>query len=194
MAQNVKTVVGVAIASVKSVNALAIASVKTIVGVDNTSGGTPAWSDSIPYGSANTNDDLSEYAHRQPVVAGQAGTITKVRIPIAFTNGGGAIKVAIYDSSRNRLGSVTTSIPGATPDGAFYEVTGFSVAASNGATYGVAWMRNAGVNIQWKFLDSQPADSSFYDFSIAYSAFPADPFASGGGTVRLFPVGIYIEP
>jgi len=39
MAQNVKTAVGVVIASVKTVNDLAIASVKTIAGVDNTSGG-----------------------------------------------------------------------------------------------------------------------------------------------------------
>lgn len=43
MAQLVKTVQGVAIASVKTVQGLTIASVKTIMGVDNTSGGgTPA--------------------------------------------------------------------------------------------------------------------------------------------------------
>lgn len=39
MAQNVKTVQGVAIASVKTVQGTAIASVKTILGVDNTAGG-----------------------------------------------------------------------------------------------------------------------------------------------------------
>lgn len=41
MAQLVKTVQGLAIASVKTVQGLAIASVKTVQGVDNTSGGTP---------------------------------------------------------------------------------------------------------------------------------------------------------
>ena len=39
MAQNVKTVNGLAIASVKTWNGLAIASAKTILGVDNTAGG-----------------------------------------------------------------------------------------------------------------------------------------------------------
>lgn len=39
MAQNVKTVCGVAIASVKTVQGVAIASVKSILGVDNTGGG-----------------------------------------------------------------------------------------------------------------------------------------------------------
>lgn len=39
MAQNVKTVMGVAIASVKTFEGVAIASVKTIMGVDNTTGG-----------------------------------------------------------------------------------------------------------------------------------------------------------
>lgn len=39
MAQNVKTVAGIAIANVKNVAGIAIANVKTIVGVDNTSGG-----------------------------------------------------------------------------------------------------------------------------------------------------------
>lgn len=39
MAQLVKTVAGLAIASVKTVNGLAIASVKTVNGLDNTSGG-----------------------------------------------------------------------------------------------------------------------------------------------------------
>lgn len=39
MAQLVKTVMGLAVASVKTVDGLAIASVKTVMGVDNTSGG-----------------------------------------------------------------------------------------------------------------------------------------------------------
>lgn len=39
MAQLVKTMAGLAIASVKTVNGLAIASVKTVAGLDNTSGG-----------------------------------------------------------------------------------------------------------------------------------------------------------
>jgi hypothetical protein len=41
MAQNVKTVMGVARASVKTFEGIAIASVKTIMGVDNTSGSAP---------------------------------------------------------------------------------------------------------------------------------------------------------
>lgn len=49
MAQNVKAVCSLAIASVKAIDSLAIASVKTVVGVDNTSGGggTPALVQSI---------------------------------------------------------------------------------------------------------------------------------------------------
>lgn len=45
MAQNVKTVLGVARASVKTVNSVAIASVKTIQGVDNTGAGGGALDD-----------------------------------------------------------------------------------------------------------------------------------------------------
>lgn len=49
MAQNVKTVQGVAIASVKTVQSVAIASVKTIQGVDNTGGGGALLTNLISY-------------------------------------------------------------------------------------------------------------------------------------------------
>lgn len=62
MAQLVKTVMGVAIASVKTVDNLAIASVKTIMGVDNTSGGsTPTFFGSAANNASETsgNDTLT---------------------------------------------------------------------------------------------------------------------------------------
>jgi hypothetical protein len=55
MAQLVKTMAGLAIASVKTVNGLAIASVKTVAGLDNTSGGGP------PFSYDFTGADLSAW-------------------------------------------------------------------------------------------------------------------------------------
>lgn len=57
MAQNVKTVQGVAIASVKTVQGVAIANVKTIQGVDNTGGGSDPWITSNPATSWRNNFD-----------------------------------------------------------------------------------------------------------------------------------------
>jgi len=63
MAQLVKTVAGLAIASVKTIQGLAIASVKTVAGLDNTSGGTP------------TGNVFSHVAG-SPVVLGNSGSST----------------------------------------------------------------------------------------------------------------------
>lgn len=57
MAQNVKTVQGLEIASVKSVQGLAIASAKTILGVDNTGGGTGEFVTSSPSGGTRNDFD-----------------------------------------------------------------------------------------------------------------------------------------
>lgn len=53
MAQLVKTVAGLAIASVKTVDQLAIASIKTIDGLDNTAGGAQAFNDNFTRANAN---------------------------------------------------------------------------------------------------------------------------------------------
>src|SRR5688572_24154747 len=46
MAQNIKTIQGIAIANIKTIQGIAIANIKTIQGIDNTSGGGPnAFSD-----------------------------------------------------------------------------------------------------------------------------------------------------
>lgn len=57
MAQLVKTMAGLAIASVKTVNGLAIASAKTIAGLDNTGGGSNTeWMAGITGGSTRTGN------------------------------------------------------------------------------------------------------------------------------------------
>lgn len=84
MAQLVKTMAGLAIASVKTVNGLAIASVKTIAGLDNTSGGgfeTPTYKNYLENAAAGSASNISatgtlNIAAGDLVVAYVAGTRT----------------------------------------------------------------------------------------------------------------------
>lgn len=106
MAQLVKTVQGLAIASVKTAQGLAIASVKTILGVDNTSGGSPnAFSDDFnrANGALGANwttsagaADINSNAYRSntgsfgnviSVYNTSAGSLTQyVRVTLGVTN------------------------------------------------------------------------------------------------------------
>jgi len=73
MAQNVKTLNGLAIASVKTFRGLAIASVKTINGVDNTGGGLASFSDDfIRADSDSLGSNWTEIAGDIDIVSNQA--------------------------------------------------------------------------------------------------------------------------
>lgn len=106
MAQNVKTVQGLAIASVKTVQGLAIASAKTIMGVDNTGGGggisiIANTADALGVNAGNSSDINSTGANLLVVFAGDydsnpATTIADNKsnswtaFSASYTTGGGA--------------------------------------------------------------------------------------------------------
>lgn len=71
-AQDVKTVMGLAIASVKTINGLAIASVKTIKGVDNTASGYTYYSTVFD----GTNDYLTRGADLTGIADGKEGLVS----------------------------------------------------------------------------------------------------------------------
>lgn len=74
MAQLVKTMGGLAIASVKTVNDLAIASVKTVAGLDNTSGGSPTLQDNRPTSDGFGGTALNTSGRRQMANLFKAGS------------------------------------------------------------------------------------------------------------------------
>jgi hypothetical protein len=87
MAQLVKTMAGLAIASVKTVNGLAIASVKTVAGLDNTAGGGPAAfsddfnradSDSLGANWTEAAGDADIFSNSYRISTGSFGVVTSV--------------------------------------------------------------------------------------------------------------------
>jgi len=93
MAQNVKTIQGLAIASCKTVQGLAIASAKTILGVDNTSGGA-TYTLQETFGADTNQFDFANTGIRtyisSEILAGSSYTITQVEVRILRVGAGSA--------------------------------------------------------------------------------------------------------
>lgn len=105
MAQLVKTVCGVAIASVKTVAGLAIASAKTIAGVDNTSGGG-AMAATDSFDRANE----SPLAGNWSVLSGTLNLVGNAVVAVNTGFGTGQANIATYNaasaSTTNQYGRV----------------------------------------------------------------------------------------
>lgn len=193
MAQNVKTVQGLAIASVKTVQGLAIASAKTIMGVDNTSG-SPTWSDSLAGASTDTSESFGSSASGRQVVSNTvAGTCSKLRIWCRSGNASAMdLKAALYDSSFNKLGQGTASFGSGVSSGTWMEVTlDSSVAGITVTTYYIGFCPSNNT--------SQPGykdvtGNALIDFGVAYAAFPTDPFNTADNVTWTYAVGMLVTP
>lgn len=93
MAQNIKTIQGVALASVKTIQGIAIASIKTIQGIDNTAGGGPnAFSDDFAgTGALGANWTVS------------AGAADRSSDKFRIQTGSFANVIAVYNTSAGSL-------------------------------------------------------------------------------------------
>jgi hypothetical protein len=153
---------------------------------------TPAWFDAIAPGSTDSGNTLLANSQAQPVVAGQSGSCTKLRLWVEFSNISTTdLKMALYDSSFNLLssGSVTDVGSG---DNRWIETTITPQAVSNGATYWIGMMINVSSGIIGRLLASQPSGSSRIEFGTTYAGFPPDPFPTGDWDKTIC-VGMYIE-
>lgn len=151
-------------------------------------GGAPTWYDAIAPGSTDTTNPFNIYQQAQPVVAGQSGNCTKLRIRAAFGNSDAA-KMALYDSSLNLLSNGLNSNVGAVSD-AWCEVNITSQAVTNGLTYWIGSM--CASTFQGRYLSGQPSGTSRIEFGGAYASFPPNPFPAGAWTVTQC-VGMYIS-
>lgn len=148
MAQLVKTVAGLAIASVKTINGLAIASVKTVAGLDNTSGGG-----FVQQQTQGNDSDYNSFSDgtRQTIagsfVASSSYGLRKVAVRLLKTGSPTVTMVAkIYNNSANlpttQTGSDSTTVLDATTitgSYASYEFTFPSdISLTNGTKYHVA--------------------------------------------------------
>ena len=149
------------------------------------------WYDAISPGSTDTTNSLNDASQAQPVIAGQSGNCTKLRIYLAFGNGA-PLKMALYNSSFALLRSNTIADVGSVSD-VWVEVTITSQAVTSGNTYWIASMSTASPKVQGRYLSGQPAGTSRIEFGTTYAAFPPDPFPAGDWTVTQC-VGMYIEP
>lgn len=185
MAENVKTVNGLAIASVKTFDGLAEASCKTIMGVDNTSGGGGSWTYSIAVAGTDTNDTSNNVVPIFQEITLTAGTVSEISVYSANC-GSGNIKVALYDGSKNLLGNGTVASPN---DSAAHdlEVSITPVVIGSGTFY-VAFEADT-TNQTWRYLNG--SGTALYDV-LAYSDFPENPFTEAGPLTRTYRVGALI--
>jgi hypothetical protein len=149
MAQNVKSVNGLAIASVKSFDGLAIASVKSILGVDNTGGGSSLQFDQMGAFDDTLNFSFYTYLANQ-YVAASSYTLDKVvaRLIAIGTPSAGTITAKIYTSSGGNpvtlVGTGSGTVDRTTVSGTVdIDFTGMNVTISNGTTYFVLLQASA---------------------------------------------------
>jgi hypothetical protein len=155
MAQNVKTVGGLAIASVKTIDALAIASAKTIMGVDNTSGGGPCTNERQSSTGANSGFSFFTSFTRLAVqfTAGASYTNCKIDLPLfkIGTPAAGNLVAAIYSDNGSNLPNVQIGTASdaidrttiATSYGDFVSFVNVSAALTNGTLYWVVLTASA---------------------------------------------------
>jgi len=145
MAQDVKALTSVAIASVKTAAGVAIASVKTIAGVDNTSGGGSC--DTLQFDNNGSYDDFSGYSFYTYIAAQftapSSFTNCKgiVRMDVNGTPPAGTLDFMIYTNNSNNPGTLVGT-GSATVNRALLssgvvqvEFTGLSAALTNGTVY-----------------------------------------------------------
>lgn len=157
-------------------------------------GGVPTWYDSIDPVTTNGNEPFpGSFAKAGPIVAGQAGDVTKIRVFIAFFNLACTVKAALFDASFNLLTSGSQAFGSGSSD-SWLEIPVTPYAISNGANVIAGWFESSTVSVQARQLDGQASGSGFYDFSTSYAAFPANPETDYGAVTVAFPVGIFIEP
>lgn len=163
MAQNVKTVQGLAIASVKTLQGLAIASAKTILGVDNTGGSVLKDHEDTDSGGNQQSFD----SHMATVfTAGSSYSLTSVDVFIARnlsgsqnffielrTNSAGDPGTVLATSDTVLASAVGSSVSWV----AFNFSTPFSIV--NGTTYWIDIRRNADdLQLYWESDSSAPIE------------------------------------
>lgn len=168
MAQLVKTVQGLAIASVKTTQGLAIASAKTILGVDNTGGGggTPTFvqddgSSFDPWGTARSTTFGSS-------------TVSGNMIIVAYGGSNASSLVA----SDNKGNSYTTVVDGATSGAAIAYAMNITGGASHQVTATVTSNGNAAHMIVLEY--SGITTSSAFDQGAQSSGFVANSSVTTG--------------
>ncbi len=168
MAQLVKTVNSLAIASVKTVDSLAIASVKTIMSVDNTSGGGASLLQTVGNTDYTDTFDWSYYLYLAgEFVAGGNYNITEIH-PLLVGGGGGSAGTfiaEIWTKSGANPGALVgtssgavdrTTVTSGTPT--YIPMTGVVASLTSGVSYYVvvrttstsgtwAWVRQVGTVI-----------------------------------------------
>lgn len=132
MAQLVKTLNGLAIASVKLVSGLAIASAKTINGLDNTSGGG---SPTLLYDGINStgegqwdfqDQNSHYYSGNYNFTVSANCTVTEIKFKLSKINGsitGLTYFAAVYNMSGNNLGTVVGTSDGVTGSDSWAKTT-----------------------------------------------------------------------
>lgn len=133
MAQLVKTMAGLAIASVKTVNGLAIASAKTVAGLDNTASGPNTYYD-ITTTHDGTRSSSTSKIYWQNVTVGAGGSATKIRWYCqGYFGGSEVVKAALYNGTTlMSSGSVTVNATG------YFEITLAVPQSVSAATYVLA--------------------------------------------------------
>lgn len=192
MAENVKTVQGLAIASVKTLQGLAIASAKTIMGVDNT-GGAPDWIDVMTVAGADSSESSGGSAQltRAHAISLGAGEVSKFRIYSydPFFNFNCSVKAALYDNSNNIVG--TTSDYGSvtiTAGNQYFEITFATPPTVSAGTYKIAWIANND-GATFRFLNSTGTVQETFDHT--YAAFPPSSLTGLGNVSKSFVVSVY---
>lgn len=188
MAQLVKTMAGLAIASVKTVNGLAIASVSTIAGLDNTSGGGPdVFYESIAPGSTN---DYSQVANEgsfgmlgAPITAAQGGTITIVGVYFGFQNFvGQTVKIGLFTTSGTLLGTGSVNSTGV--NDTWLDATLSVPYVASAGNYTVAYMVQSTTFGQGRCLTGQAAGSGVDNFTEVFATFPSGNLTFGNATTQ----------
>ncbi len=154
MAQNVKTVMGLAIASVKTFTGLAIANVKTIMGVDNTSATYTPYISSVSGGTLR-NNFTGEVGFQIDVGASSITVQQLARWVVSGNTGTHTVQIwsSPFSGSPVSVASVSVSTSGA-PSGQFKFVSlGTPVVLSASTTYVVTSDETSGGD-QWIDNDS----------------------------------------
>lgn len=151
MAQLVKTMAGLAIASVKTVNGLAIASVKTVAGLDNTSG------DTLWINQPNSDDNFSISSSQicsQGIQVSSAVTITRLKLELKSLSATSTVRVQ-FRTAQNGGGStigVSCDVVVTSTQSVYEFVFGTPVALSTDCFLNVVSLDN-GANIYIKSGD-----------------------------------------
>lgn len=156
--------------------------------VDNGPFATPVWSDATDGVLTDSREQFGA-AMRQSLTCGTTGSCVKLRMWCKVWNAATDVKMGLYDSSNNLLGSgIATAVT--TTSESWIEVTlSAPVSVTASTTYKIGVMPNPTASKIQVGYDAG-AGTCLYDFSTTYASFPPNPYSGADSFSATVAVGM----